>query len=58
MTLATVFILVAVPALVLLLAVAPSAPARRNPSPRPGRRPAHRRLSHVPGQRTMRRHAR
>ncbi|MEU9096852.1 hypothetical protein [Streptomyces sp. NPDC048361] len=53
MTLFTALILVAVITFVLLLALAPSAPARRNPSPhRPNR------LSKVPVQRTVRHHSR
>ncbi|MET9361720.1 hypothetical protein ABZX93_12455 [Streptomyces sp. NPDC006632] len=53
MTLVTALILVAVITLVLLLALAPSAPARRNPSPRSPNR-----LSRVPGQRTVHHHTR
>ncbi|MCX5387280.1 hypothetical protein [Streptomyces sp. NBC_00083] len=54
MTLVTALIIVAVITFVLLLALAPSAPAKRNPFPhRPNRR-----LSRVPGQRTIRHHTR
>ncbi|MEU9143897.1 hypothetical protein [Streptomyces sp. NPDC048349] len=63
MNVVTVLILVAVLAVVALLVVAPSAPARHNPAP--GRRPraAHRRpatprVTKIPGQRGIQRHAR
>ncbi|MFD3698060.1 hypothetical protein ACFWUZ_18235 [Streptomyces sp. NPDC058646] len=63
MTLVTVLILVAVLTCIALLALAPSAPARRNPLPgrrrRAGhRRPAVRRLSELPRQRGTQHHAR
>ncbi|MFE4258048.1 hypothetical protein [Streptomyces sp. NPDC056883] len=63
MTLITALILVAVAALVGLLALAPSAPARRNPFPGRRRRATHRRTatprpSSLPGQRGIHRHAR
>lgn len=62
MALVTVLILVVVAALVALLALAPSAPTRRNPFP--GRRPraTHRRMTPrpdgLPRQRSLHRHAR
>ncbi|MET9853154.1 hypothetical protein ABZY57_09440 [Streptomyces sp. NPDC006450] len=49
MTLVTVLILVAVAALVVLLALAPSVPARRNPFPGRRHRATHRRMTPRPG---------
>ncbi|MDK9498589.1 hypothetical protein QEZ40_003774 [Streptomyces katrae] len=62
MTLVTALILVAVAALVGLLALAPTAPARRNPMPgrrnRIARRRTAPRLDDIPRQRGIHRHAR
>ncbi|MFF3215819.1 hypothetical protein ACFYYB_35015 [Streptomyces sp. NPDC002886] len=63
MTLVTVLILVAVPALLALLAAAPSAPARRNPFPGRRSRATHRRTTTarptgLPHQRSVHHHAR
>ncbi|MFD5149157.1 hypothetical protein [Streptomyces sp. NPDC058401] len=64
MTLVTVLILVAVPALIALLAAAPSAPARGNPFPGRRSRATHRRATTgarptgLPHQRSVHRHAR
>ncbi|MEU3406041.1 hypothetical protein ABZ766_19180 [Streptomyces sp. NPDC006670] len=63
MALVTVLILVAVPALVALLALAPSVPARRNPFPgrhrrTPDGRAPTRGLTTLPHQRNFRHHAR
>ncbi|MFE2165411.1 hypothetical protein ACFXB3_10085 [Streptomyces sp. NPDC059447] len=62
MTLVTALILVVVAALIGLLALAPSAPARRNPVPGRGNRAAHRRLAtrldSIPGQRGIHDHTR
>ncbi|MER7735457.1 hypothetical protein ABTX80_31665 [Streptomyces erythrochromogenes] len=62
MNLVTALILVAVAALIGLLALAPTAPARRNPVPgrrnRAGRRRASSRLGGLPRQRGIHHHAR
>lgn len=63
MTLVTMLILVAAAALVGLLALAPSAPARRNPFPGRRRRATHRRTAaprpnNLPGQRGLHHHTR
>ncbi|MCX5129400.1 hypothetical protein [Streptomyces sp. NBC_00347] len=63
MTLITALILVAVAALIGLLALAPSAPARRNPFPVRRHRAAHRRKAtprpnSLPGQRGIHHHTR
>ncbi|EFL12830.1 hypothetical protein [Streptomyces sp. C] len=62
MTLVTALILVAVAALIGLLALAPTAPARRNPVPGRRNRAAHRRtaprLGGIPSQRGIHHHAR
>ncbi|OEJ30395.1 hypothetical protein [Streptomyces subrutilus] len=63
MNVVTVLILVAVLAVIALLTVAPHAPARRNPVPgrrlpATHRRPAAPRLTRVPAQRGIERHAR
>ncbi|MEU6298582.1 hypothetical protein [Streptomyces erythrochromogenes] len=62
MNLVTALILVAVAALIGLLALAPTAPARRNPVPgrrnRAGRRRAASRLGGLPRQRGIQHHAR
>ncbi|MFG2720653.1 hypothetical protein ACGFW5_20475 [Streptomyces sp. NPDC048416] len=58
MILVSVLILVAVLAPLLLLALAPAAPARRNPSILRRNRSRVRRLGTVPEQQTSRRHAR
>lgn len=64
MTLVTTLILVAVAALVGVLALAPSAPTRRNPFPGRRHRATHRRTattprpSHLPNQRGIHRNAR
>ncbi|MFD9727144.1 hypothetical protein [Streptomyces sp. NPDC059072] len=62
MTLVTALILVVVAALIGLLALAPSAPVRRNPVPGRGNRATRRRtatrLDGIPGQRGIHHHAR
>ncbi len=62
MNVATVLILVAVLAVIALLVVAPSAPARRHPVPGRRLRASHRRttprLTRIPAQRGIHRHAR